>query len=93
MKPSLGRKVYCLYDCGIFEDTVGYIGKDSFIVESFNDCSSFDSLEWIYEDYNITWFTNLSKAKKVLINNHAKDGEKVKVVNPCNGWWELELKG
>lgn len=94
MKPSLGRKVYCLYNAGIFEDTVGYIGKDSFIIGNFNDYTSFNSLEWFYEDYDITWFTSLEKAKKALIDKekkYIKPGEKVKVVETDDGWWELEF--
>lgn len=94
MKPSLGRKVYCLYNAGIFEDTVGYIGKDSFIIGNFNDYTSFNSLEWFYEDYDITWFTSLGKAKKALIDKekkYIKPGEKVKVVETDDGWWELEF--
>lgn len=35
MKPKIGRKVYCIYGTGIMVDYVGYVGKDSFIVDSY----------------------------------------------------------
>ena len=35
MKPRLGKKVYCLYNDEILVDTVGYLGKNSFILSSF----------------------------------------------------------
>lgn len=43
MKPKLGRKVYCIYGTGILVDTVGFVGKDSFIVDSFGSPTESDS--------------------------------------------------
>ncbi len=46
MKPKLGRKVYCIYGDGILVDTVSFIGKDSFIIDSFGEETEPDSWEW-----------------------------------------------
>lgn len=93
MKPKLGRKVYCIYDDGIFVDAVGYIGKNSFIVESVLDCTSEDSWEWFYDQYEKDWFTSLSKAKKELLSRFAeKYGDRLKVVKINDEWYELEEK-
>ena len=91
MKPKLGNKVYCLYDNGIFVDKVGYLGKDSFIIDDFNNCKEFDSLEWFFDDFNIQWFTSLSKAKTALIDKF-KDryAGKLKVVKINDDWYEIE---
>ena len=48
-------------------DRVGYVGKDSFIVESYGLSTVPSSWEWNYDMYGKRWFTNLSEAKKVLI--------------------------
>ena len=51
MKPKIGRKVYCIYGTGIMVDYVGYVGKDSFIVDSYGVCKESDSWEWDYDLY------------------------------------------
>ena len=51
MKPEIGTKVYCIYADGILVDEVAFIGKDSFIIESFHNLTYEDSWEWNYEDY------------------------------------------
>ena len=43
MKPKLGGKVYCIYGTGIAVDTVGFLGKDSFIIDSFGPATEMDS--------------------------------------------------
>lgn len=92
MKPKIGRKVYCIYDTGIFVDTVGYIGKDSFIVDSFGGCTEEDSWEWYYDDYDEEWFTNLAKAKKALIEKYQPRYEgKLKVKKFEDDWYALEF--
>lgn len=67
MKPSIGRTVYCLYESDIYKEEVGYLGRDSFIVDDFSDLRRFDSLEWFYEEYQRTWFTSLARAKKFAL--------------------------
>ena len=66
MKPSIGRKVYCIYKNEIFEEEVGYLGRDSFIVDDFSELRLFDSLEYFYDEYQLTWFTSKARAKKKL---------------------------
>ena len=93
MKPKIGRKVYCIYQDGIFVDTVGYLGKESFIVDSINSGGTEDdSWEWNYEDYNVQWFTSLAKAKKALIERYQDRCEgKLKVTQITEDWYALEF--
>lgn len=88
LKPKLGRTVYCIYDGGIFVDTVGYLGKDSFIVDSFGGSTYEDSWKWNYDDYNSLWFTNLAKAKKALLEKMDNTGtHKFKIVQTYPDWY------
>jgi hypothetical protein len=92
MTPKLGQKVYCVYndDC-ILVETVGFIGKYSFIIENFADDVNFDSLEWFYEDYNDLWFTDLSKAKKRLREiYYERYKTKAKKITNRGDWYEVE---
>lgn len=90
MKPRLGRKVYCLYNDGILVDTVGYLGKNSFILSSFGDAVEDDSLEWDYDDYNVQWFTSLSKAKQALLEKYSRVAKpKQKIVKVSDRWYEF----
>lgn len=92
MKPKLGRKVYCIYRTGIMVDYVGYVGKESFIVDSYGFCTESDSWEWSYDMYCEQWFTNLSKAKKKLIDIYKEKYEnKLKVVKITDDWYALEF--
>lgn len=43
MKPEIGALVYCIYGDGILVDEVAFIGKDSFIIESFHNLTYEDS--------------------------------------------------
>lgn len=91
MKPKLGRKVYCIYGDGILVDTVGYLGKDSFILNSFGLATECDSWEWDYDDYDVQWFTNLKKAKEKLIEEYRdKVGGDLKVVKVSDFWYALD---
>lgn len=92
MKPKLGRKVYCIYGTGIMVDYVGYIGKDSFIVESYGCATESSSWEWSYDSYGKKWFTNLSEAKKALIDIYKEKYEnKLKVVKISEDWYAVEF--
>ena len=92
MKPGLGRKVYCICSEGILVDTVKFIGQDSFIINSFGEETEPDSWEWSYDTYNEEWFTNLSEAKKKLINI-LKDRyeEKFQIVQKTDAWYMVEF--
>lgn len=92
MKPRLGRKVYCIYGDGILVDTVGFIGKDSFIIDSFGEETEPDSWEWDYDSYGESWFTSLSKAKNKLIDNYKGKYEgKLKVIQESDNWYMIEF--
>jgi hypothetical protein len=92
MKPKLGRKVYCIYETGIMVDCVGYVGKDSFIVESYGLSTVPSSWEWDYDLYGEKWFTSLSKAKKKLIDMYKDKYEnKLKIVKIADDWYALEF--
>lgn len=92
MKPKLGRKVYCIYGTGILVDTVGFLGKESFIIDSFGSATESDSWEWDYDMYDNEWFTNLSKAKKKLISMYENRYEdKLKIAKITDTWYALEF--
>lgn len=93
MKPKIGQKVYLLYGTGILVEKVGYLGKDSFVIESFQyDCTERDSWEWDYDDYNVQWFTNLKEARAKLIENYRdKIDGKPKVTKISDNWYALEF--
>lgn len=92
MKPKIGRKVYCIYGSGIMVDYVDYVGKDSFIVEGYGLSTYPSSWEWNYDMYGKRWFTNLSEAKKVLIDIYKERYEnKLKIVKIADDWYALEF--
>lgn len=95
LKPKLGRTVYCIYhDACIFTSTVAFLGEDSFIVDSFNNCTNEDSWEWSYGCYNLDWFTNLAKAKKYLRELlEETEGREFKIVKVDNDYYEAREKG
>ena len=66
MKPSLNRKIYCIYDNCIFETKVAFIGESSFIQEESGSAYEEDSWEYFYADYGKTWFATLAQAKRKL---------------------------
>lgn len=93
MKPKLGTKVYCIYRDGFFIDTVGYLGKESFIINGFGGSTEEDSWEWDYDKYEQNWFTDISKAKNRLVELYRSkyDNEEINLVvekiNPV--WYQL----
>lgn len=90
MKPKLGTKVYCIYKDGFFIDTVGYLGKESFIINGFGGSTEEDSWEWDYDKYEQNWFTDISKAKNRLVElyNGEYDNEEINlVVEKINAAW------
>lgn len=93
MKPKLGTKVYCIYRDGFFIDTVGYLGKESFIINGFGGLTEEDSWEWDYDKYEQNWFTDISKAKSRLVELYRGkyDNEEINLVvekiNPA--WYQL----
>lgn len=91
MKPRIGRKIYCVYEDAILVKEVAFLGKESFIIDSFGSDTAEDSWEWCYKDYDKEWFTSITKAKKELCSRFKKDfGDKVKVVKMADDWYVLE---
>lgn len=92
MRPSLGKKVYCIYENSISLVEVYAIGKESFIISTFGPDTFSDSWEHYFEDYGKTWFSSLAKAKKQLIKNiqEVYPDDKVKVVQHGKDYWEAE---
>lgn len=94
MMPKLGTKVYCIYGDEILVDTVGYLGKESFIINSIFDDTESDSWEWYYEEYEESWFTNLNKAKtklKELYQDKVGDNCKMIIAKCSNTRYELRI--
>lgn len=91
MKPKIGQKVYCIMDDDILADKVGYIGKESFIIDDFSEFNAFDSFEWFYEDYGFKWFTKLKDAKESILKDYEPEERKrLKFVRNGMGDYELE---
>lgn len=90
MKPKLGRRVYCIYNEAILVETVAFIGQESFIVSSFGNDTNEDSWEWWYEDFEKTWFTSISKAKKCILSSfEEKYGCKFKLKKLYEDYYEV----
>lgn len=70
-KPKLGRKIWVLihgdefHAEGACTETVGYLGKKSFVLENFKDIVD-EVSELRYEDYNRIWFSSKKDAVKYL---------------------------
>lgn len=91
MKPKIGQKVYCIMDDDILADKVGYIGKESFIIDDFSEFNRFDSFEWFYEDYGFKWFTKLKDAKESILKDYElEERKRLKFVRNGMGDYELE---
>lgn len=91
MKPEIGTKVYCIYGDGILVDEVAFIGKDSFIIESFHNLTYEDSWEWNYEDYEEEWFTDLEMAKQKLLSWYKeKYGNYFEIIKLSDNWYQVE---
>ena len=88
---SIGKKVYVIYDDSIELEHVGYIGSKSFIIEDFYNKVE-DAIEYFYDDYGQTWFTNFSDAEKQIIKDFDGIITKPKLVKKCDGYWVLEEK-
>ena len=85
----LGTKVYCLYKGSIIVNHVGYIGEGGFIIEEYSDDLMPDSVRWFWEDYEETWFTSLTKAKKQLVKDMKQPGQ---VVQIADDYYEFKTK-
>lgn len=70
-KPRIGSKIWVLihgdvnYAEGACTETVGYLGKESFVLEDFRNIVD-EVSELRYEDYNTVWFSSKKDAVKRL---------------------------
>lgn len=86
---KIGKKVYVIYDDSITLEYIGYMGEESFIIKEFSDKFE-DAIEYFYEDYGRTWFTNFADAKKQVIKDYEDILRKPKLVKRHEGYWELK---
>lgn len=89
-KPRLGQKIYVVYRGQITQETVGWLGKDSWIPEGFQDyyeeCQVYP---YEYDTLNpdVYWFTTLKEAKEKLL----KQEPYCKKIKKIKDWlWEVE---
>lgn len=92
MKPKIGDKVYCIYNCiCILGTKVAFLGEHSFINDNFfNGGTSSDSWEYDYDGYGVSWFTKLSEAKEMLLRMNQSDSkQKFTIEKYGNNYWEI----
>lgn len=90
--PKIGSTVYILsqFDAGyITKETVGFVGKESFVLDNFQDYN-LDEVEQFYNDYSTTWFTSLAKAKKAALAEMREFGGRWRVVEESRDCWRAE---
>lgn len=85
-KPKIGKKVYCIVDEWIVKYVVGYLGKDSFIIEDYWNVS-IDNFG--YEDFGETWFYTIKDAKEKMLAN---EGDEYKIVKIYDDEWRIVKK-
>lgn len=86
MKTKIDQEIYCLFEDQLTLERVGFIGKDSFILDRYNDYRE-ECRELYYEDYNKTWFKSFDSACKALLKTRShKDYFVAQVADGC---WEL----
>ena len=88
MKPTLGQKVYILYETFMVCETVEMLGKDSFATPMM--FSSIIREEYRlpieFNEYGKSWFNSLADAKKYL-----ESYDEV-AVKRAENYWEIERK-
>ena len=92
MKPRIGRTIYTVCNENITKTKVAFLGKDTFITDEFRDYLF--GYEFSYDNYNVTWFTSLAKAKKSIMDCLDEDERKQLEWSEyeCNDYWELIYK-
>ena len=88
--PAIGQKVWLIYEDCIFVDTVYCLGKDTFIIFSFNGNTKNDFWEWRYKDFGKRWFTNFEAAKEKLLSNYSEEYD---LVEHDTTWYEVAAIG
>ena len=95
MKPSINKIIYTIVDYQIAEETVKFLGENSFLVNHYEDYTH--GYEFNYNEYNVNWFTSFDKAKRELkkrIKEKTTDKFKLVEYKDLNGirFWEVELQ-
>ena len=91
MKPRINRTIYTIYQDQISEDTVKFLGEDSFIVANYEEYNV--NYEFRYDEYNKFWFTSLSKAKAKIKESYPNEKIKFKEYKSIGSgirFWEVE---
>lgn len=91
MKPKIKRKIYTLREFYVVEEEVGFLGTDSFIIKNHEETIHY---EFLYHDYNITWFISLDKALNHLVRAYKGSScyEKNSVIYYENGIYDIATK-
>ena len=95
LKPKLGQPIYFITYQSCTLTSVGYLGKDSFII---NDEYGYERCyqEWHYSDYNNCWFTSFEKAMEALKELSEFNPEEDEIVgeqlSETDGYWEVVWK-
>lgn len=83
LQPNIGDTVYIVLPSSItrvptlLTTTVGFVGKDSFIVNKYKQYN-INHIEFRYDEYNDIWFTSNEKANaKLKYKKSHKDDELV----------------
>lgn len=90
MKPRIGRTIYTIYRDQITEDTVKFLGKNSFIIANYEEVEA--SYEFRYDEFNKVWFTSLAKAKakvKESFPNEKIKFRELKSIGSHIRFWEV----
>ena len=88
--PAIGQKVWLIYEDCIFVDTVYCLGKDTFIILSFNGNTKNDFWEWRYKDFGKRCFTNFEAAKEKFLSNYSEEYD---LVEHDTTWYEVAAIG
>lgn len=86
MKPNIGDVVYCIYDGSLAKDKVGYIGKDSFILDEISPSVKLEACCFFYDEYNINWFSTFKEAKTALLSKY----KNAKLKKITDDYWEVK---
>ena len=85
LQPNIGDTVYIVLQSSIFgvptllTTTVGFVGKDSFIINKYNRYN-INHIEFKYDEYNDIWFTSNEKAHAKLEYNQKSKGSVVHLI-------------
>lgn len=93
VEPDIGETIYFITDISITKTKVGFIGKESFLIEEYGEVQS-PYMEWYYKDFGIGWFSTFEQAKDMLLYLHYGEClDEIVVVGgeeeDGSGYWEV----